>query len=101
MRLLLILVAVLAIPTAQATPFASGNAIAGNKMHAELCQSCHAGRFDGDGARIYTRPERKVKNAEQLAQRISGCNAMLGLNLFPEDETNLGAYLNKTFYKFK
>ena len=27
--------------------------------------------------------------------------ANLGNNLFPEDEANLGAYLNKTYYKFK
>lgn len=93
---------VLCLPgLAQATPFAGADAVAGKKMHAQMCDSCHAGRFGGDADRIYTRPDRKVKSADQLAQRIGSCNAMLGLDLFPEDEANLGAHLNKTFYKFK
>ncbi|NTV95715.1 MAG: cytochrome c, partial [Thiobacillus sp.] len=58
-------------------------------------------RFDGDGAKIYTRADRRVKSAASLAQQITTCNANLGLNLFPEDEANLGAYLNQKFYKFK
>jgi cytochrome c5 len=86
---------------AQASPFAKGNAVEGKALHGKLCDGCHADKFGGDAAKIYTRAERKVKNASGLAQRISACNAMLGLNLFPEDEANIGAHLNKTFYKFK
>lgn len=86
---------------AQAASLANGNAAAGKIQHAKLCDGCHAERFGGDATKIYTRADRKVKSAEQLTQRISACNAMLGLNLFPEDEANLGAHLNKTFYKFK
>ncbi len=84
-----------------AAPFAKGDANAGMKVHAERCDGCHAGKFNGDASKIYTRADRKVKSADQLAQRIGTCNAMLGLNLFPEDEANLGAHLNKNFYKFK
>jgi hypothetical protein len=42
-----------------------------------------------------------VKSASSLAQQITTCNANLGNQLFPEDEANLGAYLNKQYYKFK
>lgn len=86
---------------AQAAPFAKGNAEIGGKLHAQQCSACHASKFNGDADRIYLRADRRITNPDQLGQRIGTCNAMLGLNLFPEDELNLGAYLNKTFYKFK
>lgn len=96
------ILALAAVPLGlQAAPFAKGDAKAGQALHKEKCVACHIGKFGGDGSRIYTRAERKVKSADQLAQRIAGCNANLGLNLFPEDEQNLGAYLNSTYYKFK
>ncbi len=86
---------------ANAAPFAKGDAKAGKALHEQQCDGCHAARFGGDPAKIYTRSDRKMKNASQLAQRITACNANLGNNLFPEDELNLGAHLNGTFYKFK
>jgi len=92
--------AVLSFP-AQATPFAKGDAAAGKTLHAERCAACHAGKFGGDGSKIYTRADRRIKNASGLAQMITTCNAMLGNDLFPEDEANLGAHLNQTYYKFK
>ncbi len=97
-----ITLALAALPLAlHADPFPKGDAKAGEALHKEKCAGCHISRFGGDGSRIYTRADRKVKSADQLGQRIAGCNANLGLNLFPEDEQNLGAYLNKSHYKFK
>jgi len=97
------LIAVLALLSASAfaAPFDKGDAKAGKAIHAKQCNACHASRFDGDGNKIYTRADRRVKSAASLAQMITTCNANLGNNLFPEDELNLGAYLNSTFYKFK
>jgi cytochrome c2 len=92
--------AMLAVP-ATAAPFASGKAAEGKTMHEQKCASCHVARFGGDGSRIYTRADRRIKNASGLAQQITACNAMLGADLFPEDEANLGAHLNQTYYKFK
>ena len=86
---------------ALAAPFAKGDAAAGKKIHAEQCNACHASRFNGDGAKIYTRADRKAKNPAQLAQWLTTCNANLGNNLFPEDEMNIGAHLNSLYYKFK
>lgn len=86
---------------AQAASFAHGDAAAGAKIHAEQCNACHAARFQDDGSKIYTRADRRAKNADSLAGWITTCNANLGNKLFPEDEANLGAFLNKKFYKFK
>lgn len=101
MRYSILLLGLLAAAGVQASPFAKGNASEGKALHTKLCDGCHADKFGGNPATIYTRADRKAKSASGLAQRISACNAMLGLNLFPEDEANIGAYLNKTYYKYK
>lgn len=100
MKHIAVMLALIATP-ALATPFAAGNAATGKALHEKKCAACHVGRFGGDGSAIYTRADRRVKNAAALAQQITVCNSMLGNELFPEDETNLGAYLNQTYYKFK
>lgn len=100
MKHIAVILALAATP-ALATPFASGNAAAGKTLHEQKCAACHAGRFGSDGSRIYTRSDRRINSASGLAQQITTCNAMLGNELFPEDEANLGAYLNQTYYKFK
>jgi cytochrome c5 len=87
--------------TAQAAPFAQGDPKAGKALHDKTCVQCHAQMFGGDGSRIYTRADRKTRNAQQLATRISGCNVNTGAGWFPEDEAHVGAYLNQQYYKFK
>jgi cytochrome c2 len=84
-----------------AAPFAKGDPKAGKTLHDKACISCHVDMFGGDGSRIYTRADRKVGTAQQLAARISGCNANTGAGWFPEDETHVAAYLNQQYYKFK
>jgi hypothetical protein len=91
----------LSTSAAQAAPFDKGDAKLGKATHDKMCVGCHAGKFGGDGSKIYTRADRRVKNASALAQQITTCNAMLGNNLFPEDELHLAAYLNGQYYKFK
>ncbi len=84
-----------------AVPFAKGDPKTGKVLHDKACISCHANMFGGDGSAIYTRADRKTKNAQQLAARISGCNANTGAGWFPEDEAHVAAYLNQQYYKFK
>jgi len=84
-----------------AGPFDNGDAAEGKETHAQQCVTCHISRFGGDGSKIYTRADRRVKNPSGLGQMITTCNAMLGNNLFPEDELHLAAYLNGQYYKFK
>ena len=84
-----------------AEPFAKGDPKTGKTLHDKACISCHAKMFGGDGSKIYTRADHKVKNAQQLTARISGCNANTGAGWFPEDEAHVAAYLNQQYYKFK
>jgi mono/diheme cytochrome c family protein len=91
----------LLISNVHAAPFAKGNPKTGKTLHDKSCISCHTGMFGGDGSKMYSRPDRKTKTAQQLAARISGCNANAGAGWFPEDEAHVAAYLNKQFYKFK
>lgn len=87
--------------TAHAAPFEKGDPKAGKALHDKSCTSCHVSMFGGDGSEMYTRPDRKVKTPQQLAARISGCNANTGAGWFPEDEAHVAAYLNRQYYKFK
>ena len=96
----LLLAAATLATVAQAAPFAKADAKAGKALHDKLCTRCHIDMFGGDGSGIYTRADRKIRNAQQLAVRIAGCNVNTGAGLFPEDEANIGAYLNQKFYKF-
>lgn len=84
-----------------AAPFANGDPKTGKGLHDKSCTSCHAGMFGGDGSKMYTRADHKVKTAQQLATRISACNANTGAGWFPEDEAHVAAYLNQQYYKFK
>ncbi len=65
------------------------------------CNACHVKLVGGDGTAIFTRADRKVKTAAGLLSQVRTCNTMLGTNWFPEDEENVAAYLNQTYYKFK
>lgn len=97
---LLIFLAMSAI--AHAAPFAKGDAAAGKKLFDQhKCNSCHASMLGGDGNAMFTRTERKVKSAASLATQITRCSHSLNLELFPDDEESIGAYLNNHFYKFQ
>jgi len=85
----------------QAAPFADGKPAHGKALHNQDCVACHARRYGGDGSIMYTRQDHTIKNPPSLAQRINTCNANLGNKLFPEDEADIGAYLNQTYYKFR
>jgi hypothetical protein len=88
--------------TAQAAPFANGDVAAGEKSFMKHdCTSCHIRLMGGDGSKIYTRENRKVKTPASLATQIQDCSTNLGLMLFEDEEENLAAYLNKKYYKFK
>lgn len=92
----------LCISTAHAAPFTKGNAEAGKKLFDKNnCNSCHTKMVEGGGDAVFTRPEHKVRNAEQLVQQMSMCSANTGIQLSAQDEQNIGAYLNQRFYKFK
>jgi hypothetical protein len=74
----------------------------GKKIDQEKCYVCHAKKSGfGNGDMIYTRSDSKVKNLQNLKTMVALCNTELRLDLFPEDEADVTAFLNKQFYKFK
>jgi cytochrome c peroxidase len=88
--------------TAQADPFADGQPEAGKKLFDQYtCNSCHNGKMGGDGNAIFTRPNRKVTDPQQLAAQINVCARNVGANFSTQEKVDLAAYLNKHFYKFK
>ena len=72
-----------------ATPFAKGDPKIGKALHDKACTSCHVSMYGGDGSKIYTRAARKVKTPQQLAARISECNAKTGADCITEKEAKV------------
>lgn len=97
----LLFLLLLAAGTAQADPFANGNAVNGKKLFAKYdCNSCHKGKVGGDGNAIFTRADRIVRNASELIPRIKFCSGAVGANLSAQEEQDLAAHLNQTYYHF-
>lgn len=80
--------------------FAKADVASGKALVDKHCVSCHASSYGGDGSGIYTREYRKVKTPEGLVAQVRACNTNLGLKWFEDDELNVAAYLNKTYYQF-
>jgi len=60
---------------------------------AENCSRCH-------DETVYTRPDRRVQNPQQLEAQVRRCDANFGTRLFDEDITSLVKYLNDRYYNF-
>lgn len=88
-------------PAAFAEAFPHADPAEGQALHAAKCVACHEKDFGGEeGSAIYLRPDRKVQSVGALKSQLTACTTMLSLDLFPEDEANIGAYLNGKYYKF-
>ena len=83
-----------------AQPFADGNISAGKSLVDKHCIECHATRFGGDGSTIYTRENHMVRSSKGLLAQIRNCNTMLGMKWFEDEELNVAAYLNQSYYHF-
>ena len=82
--------------------FQGANLVQGQKYYADLkCAACHAERMMGSASAMYTRPDRKVHNPQQLLAFTQMCVTQLNNDLFPEEIKDIAAYLNQTYYKFK
>lgn len=64
------------------------------------CETCHQKKTMGDAGAFYLRKDRKVSSMETLKARVALCNSELNLQLFPEDEEHIVAWLNQAYYKF-
>lgn len=81
--------------------FKSANPDEGQKLVSERqCDSCHAQKWGNDGKDVY-RPGKHIHNVAELRKQVNQCNTGLNLNLFPEEETDIAAWLNRSYYHFK
>jgi mono/diheme cytochrome c family protein len=80
--------------------FSKADKSAGKALVDAHCISCHASSYGGDGSAIYTRDFAKVKTSKGLVVQVRNCNTNLGLKWFDDEELNVAAYLNQTYYKF-
>lgn len=85
-----------------APTFAAPDLANGKLIDQQKCYACHAKKTGfGNGDMIYTRSDSKVKSIADLKKMVGLCNTELRLDLFPEDEADVVAFLNQQFYKFK
>ena len=101
MKLLTACLMLLFAAPAGAAPFPKGNPKIGKTLADKSCLPCHVSLFGGNGSSVYTRPDHKVKNAQQLTARVRICNTNSGANWFPTEEEHVAAYLNQQYYHFK
>ena len=95
-------VAVLLSVLASAHVMAAPDLANGKAIDQQKCYACHAKKSGfGNGDMIYTRSDSKVKSLANLKKMVALCNTELRLDLFPEDEADVTAFLNQQFYKFK
>jgi cytochrome c551/c552 len=96
-RAALLALAALAIPPAHG----AGDPAQGRKLAEEKkCEACHHNKTMGDAKSVYQRKDRKVTTLAKLQAQVARCNSELGLQLFPEDEEHIVAWLNQEHYKF-
>jgi hypothetical protein len=82
-------------------PAAGADPAEGKKLIAEKkCEICHNNKTYGDAKAVYLRKDRKVTTLEKLKAQVALCNSELNLQLFPDDEEHIVAFLNDTYYKF-
>ena len=94
--------ALLLVATALPAAAASADAEAGKRLVAEKqCETCHHNKTLGDAKAIYLRKDRKVRTLAQLKAQVALCNSELNLQLFPDEEEQVVAYLDQAYYQFK
>jgi len=92
---LVLLIAAVAVPAFAADP------VEGRKLvEQKKCELCHHNQTMGDAKAVYLRKDRKVTTLEKLRAQVAVCNSELNLQLFPDDEEHIVAYLNQSYYKF-
>jgi len=77
-----------------------GDPARGDQLYAAKCAGCHASMFGGDGSKIFTRPDHKVRTVEGLMGQVDACEKNLGLSLSRDDINDLVSYLNQHYYHF-
>ncbi|MEO5344918.1 MAG: hypothetical protein H7834_00900 [Magnetococcus sp. YQC-9] len=92
----------LALFAMSASSLWAADPVKGKELHDPACAgACHASKGQGDANALYKRANRK-DSLEKLKSQVAFCNQqVLNSKWFPEDEADVVAYLNETFYHFK
>lgn len=64
------------------------------------CEACHHDKTLGDAKAVYLRKDRKVTTLAKLKAQVALCNSELNLQMFPDEEENVVAFLDQTYYRF-
>jgi cytochrome c2 len=89
------------IALACAIAHAAGDATEGRKLVAEKqCETCHTSKTPSDANAVYTRKDRKVTSLEKLKAQVALCNSELSLQMFPDEEEHVVAFLDAEYYHF-
>ena len=92
---------ILALTLLIALPAVAADPAEGKKLVEEKrCENCHHNQTMGDAKAVYLRKDRRVTSMEKLKSQVAVCNSELKLQLFPDDEEHIVAYLNDTYYHF-
>lgn len=93
----------LAIALLAASPaLAAGDPAVGEKLvQAKGCELCHDRQPLHGAKAIYLRPDRKVRSMDELRAQVSACNHGLHLDLSPDEERDVVAYLDRDYYRFR
>jgi mono/diheme cytochrome c family protein len=100
-KLIIFLFGFIALNASANELFSKADLAAGKTLHEKNCIACHASSYGGDGSVIYTRDFAKVTSAKGLVTQVRNCNTNLGLKWFEDEELNVAAHLNQTYYKFE
>jgi len=87
--------------TLAAEPWGDANPQAGKEHHEKACVACHVRLYGGDGSKMYTREARLLSSQLDILQRVATCNSQVKAGWFPEEEAEVAAHLNQTYYHFK
>jgi len=80
---------------------AAGDVDKGRKLVAEKhCDDCHASKTLGDAKAVYLRKDRKVTTFAKLKAQVALCNSELNLQMFPDEEDDVVAFLDREYYHF-
>jgi len=80
--------------------FAADPAEGRKLVEEKKCETCHHNKTMGDAKAIYLRKDRHVTSFEKLKAQVALCNSELNLQLFPEDEEHIVAWLDQAYYRF-
>ena len=81
---------------------AAGDPAVGEKLvQAKGCELCHSRQNLRGAKAIYLRPNRKVSSMDELKAQVSSCNHGLHLDLSPDEERDVVAFLDQNYYHFK